>query len=197
MTAEQFTIERALPSDASAIATGILMAVGDEITLDFAGSADRVPLVHEVFTRLAAMEDSQYSYTNSLVARTPDSATAGIIVAYDGARLRELRRQFFAVASNVLHLTIDEATVEDETDGSEIYLDSLAVFPEYRGRHLAERLIAAACEAHKDAGKPVGLLCEHGNDRAHRLYTRLGFKHVGERPFAGVTMHHMQREAAL
>ncbi|MBJ2187738.1 MAG: GNAT family N-acetyltransferase [Muribaculaceae bacterium] len=179
-------------TDAPAIARTVMMAVGDEISLSFAGTPDRLPLVTEVFTRLAESENSQYSYTNTLVALTPEGKVAGAIVSYDGAELHRLRREFISVANEVLGMDMREEEFTDETSSDEVYLDSLCVFPEYRGQKLAGRLIEAACRRHVDAGKPVGLLVDPDNPRARRLYESLGFREVGQRPFAGVMMHHMQ-----
>ncbi len=121
-----------------------------------------------------------------------EGRVAGVLVSYDGARLLELRRSFFEVAARVLGLHFDDS-LEAETDPGEIYLDSLAVFPGYRGKGLAGRLIEAAAERHAGSGKPLGLLVDVPNTGAYRLYTRLGFGKAGERPFAGVMMDHLQR----
>lgn len=168
------------------------MAVGEEIATSFAGSPERRPLVDEVFTRLAARTDAQYSHVNALIAETPEGDVAGVIVAYDGARLHSMRRVFAEVANEVLGYDIDPDAMSDETTPDEIYLDSLAVFPQWRGQGVASKLIAAMAEHYKDAGKPLGLLCDPDNHRARRLYDSLGFKPVGQRPFADVMMDHLQ-----
>lgn len=187
----EFTIRKARKSDAPDIARAIITAVGEEITMHFAGTEERRPLVARLFTELAEAEDSQYSYRNSLVAETDDGKNAGVIVAYDGARLHELRRAFIRKAAAILEFEIDETKMHDETSPDEIYLDSLAVWPEYQRQGLARRLIAAAGEAHKDSEKPLGLLCEPENLNAFALYQKLGFKKSGMRYFAGTMMHHM------
>ena len=180
------------PSDAADIATAIIIAVGDEITEAFAGTHDRVPLVHDMFRQLAGRTDSQYSYKNVLVAEDAATGrTAGLIIGYDGARLLTLRRVFFRQAKETLGLEYDDS-LEPETSDDEVYLDTLAVFPDFRGRKIAGRLIAAAIEHFAPLGKPVGLLVDPDNPRAEHLYLSLGFRRVDERPFAGVMMHHMQ-----
>ena len=85
---ENITIEAARLEDARAIGEAVVEAVGREITEDFAGKDHTVDDVVELFTALARMEDSQYSYRNALVARdTLTGAIAGVIICYDGARL--------------------------------------------------------------------------------------------------------------
>ncbi len=48
--------------------------------------------------RLVRMEDSQYSYRNTLLATNSEGITAGIIVSYDGAQLKALRKRFIEEA---------------------------------------------------------------------------------------------------
>lgn len=193
MKASDFKIIPARRGDADSIADAVIAAVGEEITLNFAGSEQRVPLVKETFRRLAARDDSQYSYRNSLVALDDEGNVAGVIISYDGEELHYLRKAFISVANEVLSLNIKEEDMHDETSADEIYLDSLCVFPKYRGMGLAKRLIEAASLAHKDAGKPLGLLVDYDNPKARKLYVSLGFESVGKRPFAGTEMEHMQK----
>lgn len=184
------TVIPARKDDARHIARAIVMAIGPEIELELAGSEDRRPLVTATFQALAERTDTQYSYKNSFIALAPDGRVAGALVCYDGALLLPLRRAFFNEAKERLGITFPD-DLPPETDASEIYLDSLAVFPEWRGKGIARKLIDAAAARHRDAGKPLGLLVEDGNARAQNLYSRLGFREQGRRPFAGVEMIHM------
>lgn len=193
MESNLFCIRAARREDAAAIARGVVMALHEDIALAFAGSRERLPLVDRLFAGLAARDDSQYSYRNSLVAEDASGRVAGIIVAYDGSRLHELREAFVAEANALLGTRFVNAEMDNETSGDEVYLDSLAVFPGFRGHRLGARLIEAAAQLHSGAGKPLGLLCEQGYDHLYRLYTSLGFRNVGMRPFAGTMMHHLQR----
>lgn len=189
----EFKITSALPTHAPYIADAIMAAVGEEICLDFAGNdAGRLPLVCDTFSRLAAMDDTQYSYRNTLVALAPDGEPAGLIICYDGADLHSLRERFVSVANEILDAGLDSSEMADETSPDEIYLDTLCVFAPYRRQGLAEKLIAAAAARHAASGKPLGLLVDYDNPGARRLYVRCGFESKGERPFAGVMMEHMQ-----
>ncbi|MCM1309898.1 MAG: GNAT family N-acetyltransferase [Bacteroides sp.] len=183
---QHMTIVEARREDATLIGCVVVEAIGAELAAEFAGNR-RVNAVVDLFAALAAREDSQYSYRNALKAVAYDGAPMGFIVGYDGARLHELRRAFFEEVKRHLGYDMDGA-MPDETDPAEFYLDSLAVFPEYRGRGVASALINAIAER---AGKPLGLLCDKSNVRARRLYERLGFSRVGDRLFAGEVMDHM------
>jgi len=69
------------------------------------------------------------------------SKVVGISVSYDGGRLHELRRAFIEAAKE--QIGKDHSGMDDETQAGELYLDSLAVLPEYRRRGIAKRLIEA------------------------------------------------------
>lgn len=186
------TIVPAEKSDAPLIGKVVVEAVGEEIAREFAGDRG-VGEVVRLFSNLAAREDAQYSYTNSLKALDDDGAPMGFIVAYDGARLHELRKAFFAELREVLGREM-EGQMQDECESGEFYLDSLAVFPQYRGRGVARALIAAMARRAKEVGKPLGLLCDKTNHKARRLYESIGFLMVGETPFAWELMDHLQYE---
>lgn len=182
-----------MKSDAPIIAEAVMGAVGEDICIGLAGSKERLPLVTETFERLAADDHAQYSYRNALIARTEDGTAAGVIVAYDGARLHELRPRFIEVANEVLGMSMSDKDFVDETDSSEYYLDSLYVRPGYRGKGVATALIEAAVNLARNSGKPSGLLVDPDNPKARELYERLGFVEAGRRPFARISMYHMKR----
>lgn len=183
-------ITNAKKSNAPLIARSIMDAVGIEICEDLAGNGKALADVERLFTILAEREDTQYSYLNTLVAVDEDGKSAGVIVSYDGAKLNELRKPFFEAVKTILGKNLDG--VEDETDASEFYLDTLAVLPEYRGRGIASLLLKGAIGRAAACGKPAGLLVDKDNHRARKLYERVGFRQTGERPFCYVMMDHMQ-----
>ncbi len=188
-------ITTATPDDASLIADAILEAIGPDLTNHLAGDHHTPKDVHDLFARLAARPDSQYSYLNSRIARTDDGQPMGVCVSYDGANLKPLRRPFFAEANKTFGwgLTPEEIeAVPGETEPDEFYLDTLMTLPQYRGHGIGAALIRDAKLKADAIGKPLGLLCDIDNDRARRLYDRVGFTSLGQRPFAGHNMNHLQ-----
>lgn len=183
----------ALREDARDIAGIILMAVGDEISDGFASDGHTREDVLHLFSSLTAADNSQYSYLNTLKAVDDDGRAMGYLVAYDGAKLHSLRKAFIDTAKSMMGYDL-EGKIPDETIPDEFYLDSLGVFPEYRGRGVASALIAAAEEKAAHLGKTPGLLCDKKNSNARRLYELLGYRKVGETPFAGELMDHLQKE---
>lgn len=184
-------ITNATKEDAQLIARTVVEAVGEEITDRFAGEEHSREDVTAMFAKLASREDSQYSYLNSIKAVDADGNVAGILVSYDGGRLDDLRKAFFEEARNYLDYDL-EGKLDDETCAGELYLDSLCVFPDYRRRGIARMLIDHAVERAHSAGLKAGLLVDKKNASARRLYETIGFRQVGETPFAFELMDHLQ-----
>lgn len=152
-------------SDARLIGEVVVTAIGEELAEEFAGTSHTVDDVKSLFSRLAAREDSQYSYRNTLKAVSDDGKPMGFIVGYDGARLHDLREAFFEEVGIVLDRDM-RGIMRDECEPGEFYLDSLTVFPEYRGRGVARSLIKAMAGRAFSGGKPLGLLCDKTNVNA-------------------------------
>lgn len=185
------TIKPAQPHHANLIAKAVMMALGQEICHDFAAPDHTVNDVEKLFTTLADMPDSQYSYANTLVAIDDNTdEVMGVCVSYDGALLHNLRRRFFEEVNKQLGRNMEG--MADETSDDEFYLDTLATFPAYRGKGVGTALLQASIEKAKTTGKPAALLVDKTNPRAAALYHSLGFRHVDDRPFAGVVMSHLR-----
>ena len=69
---------------AADIAQLIMMAMTDECCLYFTGDGQTTDDFRRTMTRLVEMEESQYSYTNTLVAETDEGRLMGVCVSYDG-----------------------------------------------------------------------------------------------------------------
>lgn len=189
----EFRIRNARKEDADFIAEGILEAVGHEACDHMAAE---LPVgagsVKDLFSKVASLEKSQYSYHNALIAEDEEGNRAGVIVAYDGAKLHELRVAFIDEYNRRCGTSYEESEMDDETDPSEIYIDTLCVRPAYRRNGLGGKLIASVAEKFKQSGKPLGLLVDHENPNAKSLYEKSGFSPIGPRRFLGIEMLHMQ-----
>lgn len=191
---ENITLRPGRPEDAPEIARLIIMAMTDECCRHFYGPDHTLDDFHRLITRLAADHDTQYSYENTICAvDTREDRIAGISVSYDGARLMELRQRFIEGA--IRDFGIDHSAMEPETQTGELYLDSLAVWPAYRGHGIATLLLKATAEKARQTGcGPLGLLVDEGNPRAERLYNNVGFRYVNDSTWGGHRMRHLQME---
>ena len=181
---------------ASHIASLIMEAMNPQCCQNFAGPKHTLVDFHRMMTKLVEMEDSQYSYRNTMIATTADGILAGICVAYDGGQLHRLRYRFIEAAKEAFG--IDYSGMADETEVDEFYLDSLCVSNNYRGKGIAIQLIQAAIARGKELGiSAVGLLVDKGNPKAEELYTRLGFQYVEDTTWGGHQMKHLQYKEAF
>ena len=189
------TLRKGKKEDAPFLAKVVTEAIGPELCEGLAGGKDRTDLVKELFSSLAEMEDSQYSYRNSFVATDENGRIVGGIIVYDGSRLHELRKAFVREANRILGWNVTEEEAEnwgDEADSGEIYIDSLYVVPEARERGYASALLETVRKEFATSEKPLGLLVEPENKTALKVYNKWGFKEKGVSDFFRTPMIHMQ-----
>ena len=182
-------IREATKIQAAEIAYLIMTAMTDDCCLYFCGEGYGLEDFRKMMTILVEREDSQYSYRNTLVAMDADKVV-GISVSYDGGRLHELRHVFIEAAKE--HIGKDHSGMDDETQAGELYLDSLAVLPEYRRQGIARKLLLATKERANLLGLPrVGLLVDKDNPVGEALYTSVGFQYVNDNQWGGHPMKHL------
>jgi DNA-3-methyladenine glycosylase I len=183
-------ILEATKNQAAEIARLIMTAMTDDCCLYFCGEGYGLEDFLKMMTMLVEREDSQYSYRNTLVAMNADEVV-GISVSYDGGQLHELRRAFIEAAKE--YIGKDHSGMDDETQAGELYLDSLAVLPDYRRQGLARKLLLATKERANRLGLPcVGLLVDKDNPVGEALYASVGFQYVNDSQWGGHPMKHLR-----
>lgn len=128
---------------------------------------DDVPVLREI--RLRALAD------------TPENF--GALVAVEGAKPDDEWRAWLRERAWFAAFDGDDAVglVCGLPGEPEWLLFSMWVAPQARGRGLAARLVDAVRDAAAESGaEAIGLHVFEGNDRARRVYERLGFVHSGE-----------------
>ena len=127
---------------------------------------------------ISRREDTLYSWRNATIALY-DGVPAGLMVAYDGARYRQMRDVTFPLIR--MYVGDDYSSMDDEACAGEYYLDSLAVLPEFRRRGIASALIRDMFRQRNEAGIPLATIAvDPENDTAYCLYTRNGFRKDGQ-----------------
>ena len=177
------TIIPATPAHAADIAQLIMTAMTEECCQYLAGKEHTLDDFYHMMLDLVLMDDSQYSWRNAFVAVDEEATegnveyapVAGAIVGYNGADLRRLRRRFQEEA--LRQLGMDYSQMDDETEAGEFYLDSLAIYPEYRRRGIARQLLqrasehAASLTAALSSGEPTTVQVCHCRYCQRRLGT--------------------------
>lgn len=182
-------IRPAQPSDAAA-AVPLLFLAMQEIACKLAGTED-MAVVQPLFEHFFRQKGNQYSYEHTLVFAEAQGL-GGMIVAYDGALLAQLRNP---VLSHIREQLAHSYMPADETGPGEFYLDSIAVAPGSQGRGIGRQLIYAAEDKAREEGHArAGLLVSTGNPAAQRLYERLGYVVEEVREFGGGSYLHLVKE---
>jgi ribosomal protein S18 acetylase RimI-like enzyme len=177
-------IRKAVPKDAKALATYLLLAMED-IVFRFTGEANRQK-GYEFLLYFAAGENNQYSWQNCVVAEEKGIVT-GAVNVYDGARLQDLRRPVTEYLKRRFNRDI---VPEDETEAGEIYIDTLAVDPAKQGQGIGSSLLRFVMKEY--SGHTLGILVDEENPDALKLYTRLGFIPAGKKTLMGKPMIHLR-----
>lgn len=115
-------IEQATPDKASHIASLIMEAMNAQCCQNFAGPQHTLVDFHRMMTKLVEMEDSQYSYKNTLVAMSTDGILVGILVAYDGADVKRLRKRFIEAAIVAFGMDYSAMELEKQRKVSSIWI---------------------------------------------------------------------------
>ena len=190
-------VREASKSQAAEIARLIMTAMTDDCCLYFCGegygvedltsgracsrSAEQASLRRShllaafcrMMTMLVEHENSQYSYRNTMVALDANRVVG----------ISEAAKE---------HIGKDHSGMDDETQAGELYLDSLAVLPEYRRQGIARKLLLATKERANRMGLPcVGLLVDKDNPVGEALYTSVGFQYVNDNQWGGHPMKHL------
>ena len=182
-------IREATKNQAAEIASLIMMAMNDDCCLYFCGKGYGLEDFRKMMTMLVELENSQYSYKNALVAIDGDKVV-GISVSYDGGRLHEFRRAFIEAANK--YIGKDHSAIDDETQAGELYLDSLAVLPDYRHQGIARKLVSATKKKAEKMHLPcVGLLVDKNNPEGEAFYAFVGFRYVNDNQWGGHPMKHL------
>lgn len=171
------TIRPAQVNDAASIAEGIYEAFllpGSEIESN--------PNFHQqwidTLTLVCAQRDTQYSYTNTLVAEE-DGEIAGIMITIDGSNYRRQRERMFPQLKSLFDTAFGQGweNMEDEAQVGELYVDSIAVFPAYRHRGIGTTLLSHAKQRAKELNIPLVTLAVEPTNSAKQLYQELGFRY--------------------
>lgn len=164
---DDIVIEKAKKTDAEEIVRLISLADKDAV-LALSGKDN----IHEALRQYEinfSREDIYFSYKNIFVARN-ESRILGCILYFRG----EDESSFQPIADHRLEM-------ENESEPDEIYIDSLAVLPECRGKGIAKRLInQVTVEAKKQGFQKVGLLADKNKAYLGRMYQTLGFNVTSE-----------------
>ena len=134
--------------------------------------------IYEYLIEICRMDDTLYSYCNTRIAEA-DGKRVGALVAYDGARYARMREKTFGLVKQTSGMDLSRNAMETGT--GEFYLDSMAIFPVYRGAGIGRMLMRDRVDFAIDNGfSKVTLLVDKDKPRLQKYYESEGFAFVGE-----------------
>ena len=135
----------------------------------------------KILKDVCAQEDTHYSYKNTWIAEV-DEERAGMMIAVDGEHYREQRDKMYPQLKGLFDVAFGKGwdDMEDEPKAGEFYIDSLAVSLPYRNQGVGSALIEKAKEMAKEKGIGVVTLAVEPENRAKKLYEKLGFAYQRE-----------------
>ena len=183
MEAEQFTVRLAGPEEDPAIASLVVEGFLDKFRPVFGRRMDRSVKVMEKWIRL---EHASGGVTSLVIEGFSPGELAGSVgVRTASSREDVLARGLWRTLNRNLGFpravwaTTLLSYPRYSTTSSEAYVERLVVSPEFRRQGMARRLLAAAEDLAKDAGKTtVGLHVSGNNLAALRLYEGEGYEEV-------------------
>ena len=170
------TIRQATADDAYALADLINFA-GQGLPLYlWKNMAEPGETAWEVGRRRAVREEGGFSYRNAVVFDT----RGGVAAALVGYPLADTPQPVDYADMPTMFVPLQEL---ENLVPATWYVNVLAAYPQWRGRGLGTRLLAAAETLAIKAGKhAMSLIVSDANPEARRLYERCGYGFVAERP---------------
>jgi ribosomal protein S18 acetylase RimI-like enzyme len=183
MEAEQFTVRHSEPDDDPAIAALVVEGFLDKFRPVFGGRMDRSLKVMETWISL---EHASGGVTSLVVEGYATSEVAGSIGVRTGAAREDVlaRGLWNSLTRNLGFPRAVWATTllsfpRYTSVPSEAYVERLVISPSFRRQGMARRLLLAAEDLARDAGKEtIGLHVTGANLRALRLYEDEGYVEV-------------------
>lgn len=183
-------IRQARIEDADEAAELICMAWG-ECAHVLAGSTNR-KAVQEVVKKFYKQPDNILSYQNIYVAEGRNGI-AGLVLSFPSDNFTRLNKllveklpKFYKSNPADYHRKVIPMLKTKEAEPGEYYIDSLAVYPQYRSCGVGSRLLkAATLKSHKLGISKTSLIVKPENKEALRLYERYGYSVRGKLKQAG------------
>ncbi len=180
-------IHPATSQDCETIAHFLFTAMED-IVYQFIGEKDEEKAI-SFLQHFTAKTDNQYSWENCFIGEIEGEIIA-VANVYNGADLLKLRQPIIDYVKSNYNPTFNP---EPETQTGEIYLDCLAVDSKFRGQGFGSQLLKfLIAEFVEKQHQTLGLLVEKDNFNAKKVYQKMGFSHMSQKPLMGKILEHWQ-----
>lgn len=182
-TMNNITVRKATKEDAEFIARGFLTAMWI--------SGEEMNKLLPSCKSLAGMDDTLYSWRNACIAQY-DGEDAAVLISYDGASYATASAKTFAYIRD--NGGEDFTQMTHEAVAGEWYIDTLAVFPEFRRKGIAKLLLRHAIDLARQNPhiQKATLYVDPNHPWVVNLYASVGFEPEGEAFIFGQTFKKME-----
>ncbi len=189
-------IIKAREADQNIVVLLIHQAIGDLVNMFTASWNMRKAL--SVMNTLYNTPQTRFSMAYSSIM-IEEGVVVGQVMAYPAEDMPHLNKNTletvskdYAGADYEFFLLKNQILKSQEAFDGEYYIDNLAVMPAFRGKGIGQKLIEHIEEQAKEKGySKVSILADEENDRAYKLYERLGFVEDTTLKVLGHTYRHM------
>ncbi|ABK82636.1 GNAT family N-acetyltransferase [Campylobacter fetus] len=169
-------IRNATKNDAKRVIELLNLAM-DNIAFTLSGATD-IKISNTILEEFFRSTNNRLSYENILVFEFKNEVI-GAICIYESKMAKELDIAFI---NRLKSLGIEpNIKVECDTQNNELYIDSIAVDENHRGKGVAKQLIEASFLRAKELGINLSLLVDEAKSDVKSYYKRVGFKPCGNK----------------
>ncbi|EAK0826795.1 GNAT family N-acetyltransferase [Campylobacter fetus] len=169
-------IRNATKNDAKRVIELLNLAM-DDIAFTLSGTTD-IQISNTILEEFFISQNNRLSYENILVFEF-ENEVIGAICIYESKIAKELDTPFINRLKNIG--IKPNITVECNTKKNELYIDSIAVDENHRGKGVAKQLIEASFLRAKELGIDLSLIVDEAKIDVKNYYERVGFKPCGNK----------------
>lgn len=179
-------IQQAKKENITNLSLLILNAIGT-IANTLTGENERNKIL-ETLDLYISMDINRLSY-NNIWTYELENELAGLIIAYNSNKIKELDTPILnhLKSKNMFLKSFDKECFKDE-----FYIDTVSVFEKFQGKGIAKELFIFIEKKAKDLGfKKISLLVDFENQKALKLYEKIGFRKNSILNVSKHNYHHM------
>lgn len=179
-------IQQAKKENITNLSLLILNAIGT-IANTLTGENERNKIL-ETLDLYISMDINRISYNNIYTYKI-ENELAGLIIAYNSNKIKELDTPILnhLKSKNMFFKSFDKECFKDE-----FYIDTVSVFEKFQGNGIAKELFIFIEKKAKDLDfKKVSLLVDFENQKALKLYEKIGFRKNSILNVSKHNYHHM------
>jgi ribosomal protein S18 acetylase RimI-like enzyme len=182
-------IRKAKASDKEAIAE-LCYIIWEELEIDMVKQIERERLLKVMQKSIV---DIQYrGNISNIWVYEIDGNVAGCLIAYLGKDELKLERAWLDLDVDEDIKALGTPMPMKESNDDEYYIETIATFPNYRGRGVATKLMQYVIDQEPTA--KWSLNCDYHNERAYYVYNKFGFKTQSDINLYGHNHRHMVYE---